>query len=94
MIAQTQTPRQRAQAREAARKAAPRPIGLKALRVAIADGGEVRLGTVLRRALPDWEWQLFDKAGQFVAPVRGTAVSQMTTNEGLAVEARRPGVNR
>lgn len=71
-----------------------RPLGLRGLREVIASGGEVRRGTVTTGAFPSWEWQAFDAGGAFVAPVRWKAVQQMVDSEGLAVEARRTGINR
>lgn len=87
MIAQQQTPRQRAKAKEAARKAAPRPIGIQSLTDIMATGGTLRRGTVVKGWQPVYEWQAFDSDGKFVAPVIWTATRGFQVSE-------LPGINR
>jgi len=86
MIAQM-TPSEKARARAAARKAAPRPIGIQSLTDIMAAGGSIRRGTVLRSAFPTAEWQAFDANGEFVAPVVWTATRGFQVSD-------LPGINR
>jgi len=86
MIAQM-TPSEKAQARETARKAAPRPIGIQSLTDIMAAGGSIRRGTVLRNWRPIYEWQAFDANGEFVAPVVWTATRGFQVSD-------QPGINR
>jgi len=58
---------------------------------AMAAGGSIRNGTYLRSAFPCWEFQVFNEAGEFVAPVAKSALPQAITTYGFD---RRPGVNR
>ena len=69
----------------------PRPMSLQAVGMAIQAGGSIRRGTVLRTALPEWEWQVFDGNGEFVAAVAASALPQAIVTYGLD---GRKGVNR
>ena len=69
----------------------PRPLSLSAVAQTIQAGGSIRQGTVLRRAFPAWEFQVFNGAGEFVAAVAASALPQAIVNHGLD---SRPGVNR
>ena len=76
-----------------AKTAKPRLMGLTALLSHIADGGEVRRGTILKRAFPVWEWQAFDGAGRFVAPVDWRAV-HLAVDAGSLTVSDAKGLNR
>jgi len=69
----------------------PRPMSLQAVGMAVQAGGTIRRGTVLRTALPEWEWQVFDGNGEFVAAVAASALPQAVTAYGCD---KRPGINR
>ena len=69
----------------------PRPMSLQAVGMAVQAGATIRRGTVLRTALPEWEWQVFDSNGEFVAAVAARAVPQAITAYGLDM---RDGINR
>ena len=69
----------------------PRPMSLQAVGMAVQAGATIRRGTVLRSAFPTWEFQVFNKAGEFVAAVAASALPQAITTYGFD---RRPGVNR
>lgn len=64
-------------------------IGALALANIIAAGGEVRRGTRLRSARPEWELQAFNQEGEFVAPVTRRVVNLMS----LRVSDKK-GINR
>lgn len=69
----------------------PRPLSMAQVGQAVAAGATIRQGTVLRRAFPCWEWQVFNEAGEFLAPVAASALPQAITAYGFD---QRPGVNR
>lgn len=69
----------------------PRPLSMAQVGQQVAAGATIRQGTVLRNAFPCWEWQVFDKAGEFVAPVAASALPQAITTYGFD---QRKGVNR
>lgn len=69
----------------------PRPLSMAQVGQAVAAGGTIRRGTVLRGAFPTWEWQVFNAAGEFVAAVSTSALPQAITAHGLD---SRPGLNR
>lgn len=69
----------------------PRPMSLQSVGMAVRDGATIRHGTVLRSAFPQWEFQVFDSEGRFVAAVASSALPQVVTLYGLD---ERPGVNR
>lgn len=69
----------------------PRPMSLQSVGIAVRDGATIRHGTVLRSAFPQWEFQVFDADGQFMAAVASSALPQVVTLYGLD---ERPGVNR
>lgn len=65
----------------------PRPIGAAKLGEVMAQGGEIRRGTRLKSALPQWEFQAFNRAGEFVAPIDWRIVArlpwQVSDNKGI-----------
>lgn len=69
----------------------PRPLALSAVAQAVAAGATIRRGTVLRSAFPTWEFQVFNKAGEFVAAVAASALPQAITTYGFD---SRPGIHR
>ena len=72
----------------------PRLIGIAQLDLLMLEGSEIRRGTRLRSVFPEWEWQLFDKAGEFIGPIHWKAVQQWATVHGRERISSKPGLNR
>jgi|CXWK01.1.fsa_nt_gi hypothetical protein len=70
----------------------PRPMSLVELLQHLADGGEVRRGTAIKRAFPEWEWQAF-KGDEFARPVDWRAVNMAVDGGSLSISGK-PGINR
>ena len=71
-----------------------RPMGIVELSNVIGASGSIRRGTRLRGAFPEFEWQAFDRDGQFIAPVNWKAVANWTAMHGTAAVSEAAGVNR